>query len=150
MTARLVLKRANASRSSGQWKDEDYDALTEGKIVGRILEEGSRFGPPELPWAWSITSIVAAIAGDARYRRDARRGEGEVRARTERRRGGRLSPGEVSIRNFAAIGSKRLWRASGPHLYTYLAACRQHQGKPQIARHLWRRVRRWSVHVPCS
>jgi hypothetical protein len=28
--------------------------------VGRILEEGSRFGPPELRWGWSITAMVPA------------------------------------------------------------------------------------------
>jgi hypothetical protein len=49
MTA-LILKRARASRSSGEWKDEDYDVLADGKVVGRIMEEGSRFGPPELRW----------------------------------------------------------------------------------------------------
>jgi hypothetical protein len=59
MTA-LILKRARASRSSGEWKDEDYDVLADGKVIGRILEEGSRFGPPELRWGWSITAIVPA------------------------------------------------------------------------------------------
>jgi hypothetical protein len=39
---------ASASPSSSQWKDEDYDVLADGKVVGRILEEGSRFGPPKL------------------------------------------------------------------------------------------------------
>jgi hypothetical protein len=48
----LILKRARASRSSGQWKDEDYDVLADGKVVGRILESGSRFGPPELRWGF--------------------------------------------------------------------------------------------------
>ena len=56
----LILKR---SRSSGQWKDEDYDVFADGKVVGRILEEGSRFGPPELRWGWSITAIVPATPG---------------------------------------------------------------------------------------
>jgi len=56
----LILKRGKFSRSSGSWKDEDYDVLADGKVVGRILEEGSRFGPPELRWGWSITAIVPA------------------------------------------------------------------------------------------
>jgi hypothetical protein len=47
MRALLILKRARASRPSGQWQDEDYDVLADGKVIGRILEEGSRFGPPE-------------------------------------------------------------------------------------------------------
>jgi hypothetical protein len=32
----LILKRASASRSSGQWRDDDYDAL--GIVVGRIFK----------------------------------------------------------------------------------------------------------------
>jgi hypothetical protein len=57
---RLILKRGKFSRSSGQWQDEDYDVLADGKVVGRILEEGSRFDPPDLLWTWSITSIWPA------------------------------------------------------------------------------------------
>jgi hypothetical protein len=34
--------------------------VANGKVVGRILEEGSRFGPPELRWRWSITVIIPA------------------------------------------------------------------------------------------
>jgi hypothetical protein len=37
--------------------------IADGKVVGRILEEGSRFGPPELLWGWSITVIVPATPG---------------------------------------------------------------------------------------
>jgi hypothetical protein len=46
----LILKRGRLSRSSGQWQDEDYDVLADGKVVGRILEEGSASTPPELRW----------------------------------------------------------------------------------------------------
>jgi hypothetical protein len=56
LTQRLILKRANASRSSGQWKENDFDVLADGKVVGRILESGS----PDLLWTWSITAIVPA------------------------------------------------------------------------------------------
>jgi hypothetical protein len=31
----LILKRANLSRLSGQWRDDDYDALENGVVVGR-------------------------------------------------------------------------------------------------------------------
>ena len=34
----LVLKRASASRSSGEWNDDDYDVLAEGIVVGRIMK----------------------------------------------------------------------------------------------------------------
>jgi hypothetical protein len=60
--AQLILKRGKLSRPSGEWKDEDYDVFANGKLVGRILEEGSRFGPPELRWFWSIM-IVPATPG---------------------------------------------------------------------------------------
>jgi hypothetical protein len=33
----LILKRASASRPSGQRSDEDYDVLADGKVVGRTL-----------------------------------------------------------------------------------------------------------------
>jgi hypothetical protein len=35
----LILKRGKLSRSSGQWKDEDYDVLADGKVIGRIYED---------------------------------------------------------------------------------------------------------------
>jgi hypothetical protein len=63
METRLILKRASTSRASGQWSDEDYDAPADGKVVGRILESGSRFDPPDLLWTWSITSIWPATRG---------------------------------------------------------------------------------------
>jgi hypothetical protein len=62
MTARLILKRASASRSSGQWKDEDYDVLADGKAIGCIYEQGGVGELPELRWFWSIM-IVPAVPG---------------------------------------------------------------------------------------
>ena len=44
MTA-LSLKRASASRRSGQWQHEDFDVLADGKVVGRTLKSGSRLDP---------------------------------------------------------------------------------------------------------
>ena len=61
---KFTLKRAKFSRPSGQWSDDDYEALAEGKVVGRIYEPaGSRFDPPELRWFWSIIAIVSARDG---------------------------------------------------------------------------------------
>ena len=65
----LTLKRARASRSSGQWQDEDYDVLADGKVIGRIYEDASASMPPELRW---ITRDRAGIACGIRHRRDAR------------------------------------------------------------------------------
>jgi hypothetical protein len=36
--ATLILKRANASRPSGQWSEDDDDVLSEGEVVGRIMK----------------------------------------------------------------------------------------------------------------
>ena len=43
----LILKRGKLTRSSGQWQDEDYDVLADGKVVGRIYEDASASTPPE-------------------------------------------------------------------------------------------------------
>jgi hypothetical protein len=61
LMAGLILKRASASRSSGTWKDNDFDVLADGKVVGRIYEQGSASTPLELRWFWSITEIVPAV-----------------------------------------------------------------------------------------
>jgi hypothetical protein len=34
----LLLKRASASRPSGQWNDDDFDVLANGVVVGRIFK----------------------------------------------------------------------------------------------------------------
>jgi hypothetical protein len=34
----LILKRASASRRSGEWNDDDYDVLADDIMVGRILK----------------------------------------------------------------------------------------------------------------
>jgi hypothetical protein len=34
----LILKRASASRSSGEWNDDDFDVLADGVVVGRIMK----------------------------------------------------------------------------------------------------------------
>lgn len=75
----LILKRANASRPSGQWQHEDYDVLADGKAVGRIYERASALGPPDMRWFWSVTAIVPAIPNKNQWpRAHSRRGENEV------------------------------------------------------------------------
>ena len=34
----LVLRRASASRLSGEWSDDDFDVLCDGVVVGRIMK----------------------------------------------------------------------------------------------------------------
>ena len=48
----LILKRANASRLSGEWGDDDYDVLCEGAVVGRITKAAA--APVGTPWLWTL------------------------------------------------------------------------------------------------
>ena len=48
----LVLKRASASRPSGEWSDDDYDILTDGIVVGRIMKAAA--APEGSPWLWTL------------------------------------------------------------------------------------------------
>jgi len=47
----LILKRASASRPSGQWRDDDYNVLENGIVVGRIFKVP--VAPPDRPWMWA-------------------------------------------------------------------------------------------------
>jgi hypothetical protein len=48
----LVLKRASASRPSGEWNDDDYDVLAEGVVIGRIRKAAA--APAGQPWLWTL------------------------------------------------------------------------------------------------
>ena len=48
----LVLKRASASRSSGEWSDDDYDVLAGGVVVGRIMKAAAV--PVGMSWMWTL------------------------------------------------------------------------------------------------
>ena len=48
----LVLKRASALRSSGEWSDDDYDVLADGVVVGRIMKAAAK--PPDASWLWTL------------------------------------------------------------------------------------------------
>jgi hypothetical protein len=48
----LTLKRASASRPSGERSDDDYDVLAEGIVVGRILKAAA--SPVRTPWMWTL------------------------------------------------------------------------------------------------
>ena len=48
----LVLKRAAASRPSGEWNDDDYDVLADGVTVGRIMKAAA--APEGTPWLWTL------------------------------------------------------------------------------------------------
>ena len=48
----LILKRASASRPSGEWNDDDFDVLADGAVVGRILKVHA--APVGTPWMWTL------------------------------------------------------------------------------------------------
>jgi len=48
----LILKRASASRPSGEWNDDDYDVLADGVVVGRIMKANA--APVGAPWMWRL------------------------------------------------------------------------------------------------
>ena len=52
----LILKRASASRPSGEWNDDDYDVLCNGVVVGRIMQAASPVGTP---WMWTLAFGLA-------------------------------------------------------------------------------------------
>jgi hypothetical protein len=50
----LVLRRANVSRISGQWQDEDYDVFDGDREIGRIYLIDSQAGS----WFWGVSFQV--------------------------------------------------------------------------------------------
>jgi len=52
MAEHLILKHASASRSSGEWGEDDYDVLADGKVVGRIFKAAA--SPEGKPWMWTV------------------------------------------------------------------------------------------------
>ncbi len=48
----LTLKRASASRLSGQWSVDDYDVLADCAVVGRIFKANA--APVGSPWMWTL------------------------------------------------------------------------------------------------
>ena len=48
---KLILKRASASRPSGEWNDDDYDVFADGVVVGRIINAAA--APVGSSWLWT-------------------------------------------------------------------------------------------------
>jgi hypothetical protein len=69
----LILKRASASRPSGEWNDDDFDVFADGAVVGRIYADASASTRPELRWLWSILEVIPDVRthGYAATREDA-------------------------------------------------------------------------------
>jgi hypothetical protein len=50
--SQLILRRASASRLSGEWNDDDFDVLANGAAVGRIMKAAA--APVGTPWMWTL------------------------------------------------------------------------------------------------
>jgi len=48
----LILKRASASRPSGQWNDEGFDLVADGVVVGPVFKIDA--APNGSPWMWAL------------------------------------------------------------------------------------------------
>ena len=48
----LILKRASASRPSGEWNADDFDVVEDGTVVGRIFK--AHAAPVGSPWMWTL------------------------------------------------------------------------------------------------
>ena len=48
----LILKRASASRPSGEWSEDDFDVLEDGAVVGRIFKAAA--SPVGSSWMWTL------------------------------------------------------------------------------------------------
>jgi hypothetical protein len=68
MHGSLILKRASASRPSGEWNDDDYDVLANGEVVGRIFKVAA--SPVGAPWMWTLIFGFHEGRTDARPRAD--------------------------------------------------------------------------------
>jgi hypothetical protein len=48
----LILKRAEASRTSGEWREDDYDVVADGIVVGHVMKGAA--APEGTPWLWTL------------------------------------------------------------------------------------------------
>jgi hypothetical protein len=73
----LILKCAAASRPSGEWKDDHFDVLADGVVVGRTFKTNA--APVGSPWSGRSPSASRGSHADARLRGNSRGGDGGVR-----------------------------------------------------------------------
>src|SRR5436190_6952578 len=53
---RLLLKRASASRPSGDWNADDFDVAADGAVVGRIFRANA--APVGMPWMRTLACTM--------------------------------------------------------------------------------------------
>jgi hypothetical protein len=84
----LVLKRASASRPSGEWNDDDFDVLADGVVVGRIFKANA--APVGSPWMWTLAFGTTRI--EARHTAMPRRARRLWQPSRKARAGSKESP----------------------------------------------------------
>jgi hypothetical protein len=47
-----LIKRASASRPSGEWNEEHFDVIADGFVVGRTFKVNA--APVGQPWMWTL------------------------------------------------------------------------------------------------
>jgi hypothetical protein len=67
MSSLILKRRASGSRSSGQWRDDDYDVIEGGStVVGRIFKVPT--APEGRPWVWTTSlRLSPRLHADAGY-----------------------------------------------------------------------------------
>jgi hypothetical protein len=57
----LILKRASASRQSGEWNEDDFDVLANGAVVGRIFKANA--APVGASWMTAMAALLRRTGG---------------------------------------------------------------------------------------
>jgi hypothetical protein len=98
----LILKRASASRPSAEWSEDDYDALADGAVVGRIFKANA--APVGAPWMWTL----AFGQHEDRTRPTATRRRAKMRWPPSRRAGGRSDNDQETNQGIARLSPPRI------------------------------------------
>jgi hypothetical protein len=92
----LIFKRAAASRTSGEWREHDYDAVADGIVVGRIVRVTRLGHAPGV----RVGTIKRCATARSRARDQGRSlsARGLLRSHREHRRADGLARLQVSMR----------------------------------------------------
>jgi hypothetical protein len=52
--------RHASKRPGGPWSPDDYDVMSESKVIGRIFRSAT--APADRPWMWTVTGAIVASA----------------------------------------------------------------------------------------
>jgi hypothetical protein len=66
---RLILKRASASRPSGEWNEDDFDVLADGAVVGQRSQAPHRLQAAPETWRLSRYDITEPMPAKPRLTR---------------------------------------------------------------------------------